>query len=134
MAQDEEQDAGPGGEDGGSRSGPWWKRGEEPDYRATMANERTLLAWSRTALAFLAAAFAVVKLADVTPRGLRLALAGYLVGLAGVVTVAGYVQWRARQTRMREGRPLGRVAGPAVLMTALLVLAGFVVAVIVTAS
>ncbi|MFJ6572272.1 DUF202 domain-containing protein [Streptomyces sp. NPDC091292] len=99
-----------------------------------MANERTLLAWSRTALAFLAAAFAVVKLTDVTPRALRLALGCYLVALAGTVTVAGYAQWRSRQLRMREGRPLRHAAGPAVLMTALLVLAGFVVAVIVTAS
>jgi putative membrane protein len=118
----------------GSRTVPWWKRGEEPDYRATMANERTLLAWSRTTLALLAAAFAVVKLTDVTPRGLRLALGGYLVALASCVAVAGYAQWRFRQARMREGRPLGRVMGPALLMGALLVLSGFVVAVIVRAS
>jgi putative membrane protein len=65
---------------------------------------------------------------------LRLALAGYLVALASCVAVAGYVQWRSRQTRMREGRPLGRVVGPALLMGALLVLSGFVVAVIVRAS
>jgi putative membrane protein len=133
MPPDAPESDAPGGERR-SRPQPWWKRGSEPDYRATMANERTLLAWSRTALAFLAAAFAVVKLTDVTPRGLRLALAGYLVGLAAVVTVAGYLQWRSRQLRMREGRPLGRVLGPAALMAGLLVLAGFVVAVIVRAS
>ncbi|MEU0742334.1 DUF202 domain-containing protein [Streptomyces sp. NPDC006134] len=129
MSQPEEQ-----GDEGGSRPVQWWKRGKEPDYRATMANERTLLAWSRTALALLAAAFAVVKLTDVTPRGLRLALGSYLVALASGVAVAGYVQWRSRQVRMREGRPLGRAVGPALLMGALLVLAGFVVAVIVRAS
>ncbi|WP_435131271.1 YidH family protein [Actinacidiphila sp. bgisy144] len=117
-----------------SRSTAWWTRGKEPDYRASLANERTLLAWSRTPLAFLAAAFAVVHLTDVTPRALRLAMAGYLVALAGGVTIAGYAQWRSRQARMREGRPLGRIVGPAVLMSALLVLSGFVIAVIITAS
>lgn len=118
----------------GSRSGPWWKRGKEPDYRASLANERTMLAWSRTALALLAAAFAVIKLAPVTPRALRMALAAYLVALAGGVTVAGYLQWRSRQVRMREDKPLGRIVGPGLLMAGLLVLGGFVVAVIVTAS
>lgn len=67
-------------------------------------------------------------------RALRLALAGYLVALASGVSVAGYLQWRSRQARMREGRALGRVAGPGLLMAALIVLAGFVVAVIVRAS
>ena len=34
----------------------------EPDYRFTLANERTFLAWERTALGLLAAAVAVVQL------------------------------------------------------------------------
>src|SRR2546423_13219230 len=34
----------------------------EPDYRFTLANERTFLAWLRTALALLAAAVAVGQL------------------------------------------------------------------------
>ena len=33
--------------------------GDEPDYRFSLANERTLLAWLRTALALLAAGVAV---------------------------------------------------------------------------
>ena len=35
----------------------WWVSaddGEEPDYRFTLANERTFLAWVRTALGLLA--------------------------------------------------------------------------------
>ncbi|WTL22750.1 DUF202 domain-containing protein [Streptomyces sp. NBC_01506] len=99
-----------------------------------MANERTLLAWSRTALALLAAAFVVVKLTDITPRELRLGLATYLIALAGGVTVAGYLQWRVRQARMRHQRPLGRNVSPVSLTAALLVLVGFVLAVIVLAS
>ena len=35
--------------------GPSWRRdGQEPDYRFSLANERTFLAWIRTALALLA--------------------------------------------------------------------------------
>ncbi len=33
----------------------------EPDYRFTLANERTFLAWERTALGLLAAAVAIVQ-------------------------------------------------------------------------
>lgn len=53
-----------------------------PGLRTTPANERTLLAWSRTAPALLAASFAVVRLTDITPRTLRPALGSYLVALA----------------------------------------------------
>lgn len=34
----------------------------EPDYRFTLANERTFLAWIRTALALLAGAIAIIQL------------------------------------------------------------------------
>ena len=34
----------------------WHEQGEEPDYRFSLANERTFLAWVRTALAILAGA------------------------------------------------------------------------------
>ncbi|MGA9680044.1 MAG: DUF202 domain-containing protein, partial [Mycobacterium sp.] len=34
----------------------------EPDYRFTLANERTFLAWQRTSLGLLAAAVALVQL------------------------------------------------------------------------
>ncbi|MCX4548037.1 DUF202 domain-containing protein [Streptomyces sp. NBC_01387] len=117
-----------------SRSGAWWQRGEEPDYRATLANERTLLAWSRTSLALLAASFAVVRLTGITPRALRLALAGYLIALSSGVMVAGYVQWRTRQDRMRQRQPLGGIVSPPLLSLAMILLVGFVVAVIVFAS
>ncbi|SEF80881.1 putative membrane protein [Actinacidiphila yanglinensis] len=142
----EPDDAGPGGaKQGDAKPGdadvgepsdalPWWRKGEEPDYRATMANERTLLAWTRTALALLAGAFAVIRLTGITPHALRLALGGYLIALSAGVTVAGYVQWRVRQARMRQRQPLGGLVNPTVLTAALLVLAGFVVAVIAFTS
>ncbi|MFE6746121.1 YidH family protein [Kitasatospora purpeofusca] len=105
----------------------WWEQGEEPDYRATMANERTFLAWSRTALALLAGALAVLGLGQVGPYRLRLALACYLILLSVAATVAGYWQWRVRQRRMRMRQPLGHSTVNAMVGLAFLVLAGIVV-------
>ncbi|MFB4420008.1 YidH family protein [Streptomyces sp. QL37] len=106
---------------------------EGPGLRNTLANERTLLAWFRTALALLAASFAVVKLTDSTPRELRLALGSYLVVLAIGVIVVGYVQWRGRHGRIRGSGPLDRGLSALALTVALFLLAGFVVAVIILA-
>ena len=105
---------------------PWWEQGEEPDYRATLANERTFLAWSRTALALLAGALAVLQLVHVAPFALRLALACYLIALAMGVTLVGYHQWRTRQQRMRHRRPLGHRPVNALLALSFLVLVALV--------
>ncbi|MFD9849292.1 DUF202 domain-containing protein [Streptomyces parvus] len=97
-----------------------------------MANERTLLAWLRTALALLAASFAVVKLIDITPRGLRLALGGYLVALSIGSITAGYAQWRDRENGIAA--PRGRLPAPGGALTlAMLLLAALVITVIVLA-
>ena len=125
-----EPGAGSGGEGGGGRSG---EDGRGAVDRTSLANERTLLAWLRTALALLAASFAVVRLTDITPRGLRIALGAYLIAMATGVTVAGYVQWHSRQLRIRPGVPAARYAGAPALTAALLLLAAFVVAVTVLA-
>ena len=77
------------------------------DYRFTLANERTFLAWVRTALALLAGAVAVLHLLpldwDEGPRtfvGLVLAL------LAGVITVYAPLRWFQVQKIMSRGGPL----------------------------
>ena len=79
----------------------------EPDYRFTLANERTFLAWMRTSLALLAAAVALVQLApDLGSRAFReacgLALAALATGCAG----GGLWRWVTTQRAIREGRPL----------------------------
>ena len=105
---------------------PWWAEGEEPDYRATLANERTFLAWSRTALALLAGSLAVIQLVTAAPWGLRLGLAGYLIALSMGTSLVGYRKWRVRQHRMRLRQPLGHSQVPALLALALLVLGGLI--------
>jgi putative membrane protein len=79
----------------------------EPDYRFTLANERTLLAYLRTALALDAAGLAAVQfLTSVGPHWGR-ALAGVLLAAAGTVASAGgYLRFRENQTAMRRGQPL----------------------------
>ena len=79
----------------------------EPDYRFTLANERTFLAWIRTALGLLAGGVAVHELA----RSSRIEVAHVLLGTACVVlavTVAlgAFWNWRKVQSAMRCGLPL----------------------------
>jgi putative membrane protein len=80
---------------------------DHPDYRFTLANERTLLAWLRTGLALAAGGVAVATYApDLCVRwgSTVLALMLVLIGLA--TALGGYSRWRANEAAIREGRPL----------------------------
>lgn len=82
-------------------------RGEDPDPRFSFANERTFLAWIRTALAMLAAGIGLEAFAPpLAVPGLRQVLAAMLV-LAGVATSAmAFRRWLRSEEAMRERRPL----------------------------
>lgn len=80
---------------------------EHPDYRFTLANERTLLAWLRTGLALVAGGVAVATYAPdlgVPWGSAAVALALVLIGLG--VALAGYRRWRGNEAAIRAGRPL----------------------------
>ena len=79
----------------------------EPDYRFTLANERTFLAWIRTSLALVAGGVAVRELAEpLGVRGARTGLAAAAI-LAGVLlAVWSLVHWTQVERAMRSGRPL----------------------------
>jgi putative membrane protein len=113
---------------------PWWEQGEEPDYRATLANERTYLAWIRTALGLLVGALAVVKLAPEVPKVMRLILSFYLVVAALAAQLGGYRRWQQRQHRMRLGRPLGHPRTPLATSIGFTVLIGLVAIAITIAA
>lgn len=87
---------------------PRWvyAQGEEPDYRFSLANERTLLAWIRTALALLAAGVALdvvdLSLGSSVQRG----LAVLLVVLGLVSAVVAWIRWAAAEKAMRARQPL----------------------------
>ena len=76
--------------------------GEAPDYRFSLANERTFLAWIRTALGFLAAGVGLAQLAPAfaTPV-IREALALLLCLLAGGLAIYGYLRWLRNEKAMR---------------------------------
>lgn len=96
----------------------------EPDYRFTLANERTYLAWIRTSLALLAAGVAVVQLVPAFPvPGIRSATGGLLVALAVLTAAGGLVRWLRVERAMRHDRDLPRQRIPWVLALGLVLLA-----------
>jgi putative membrane protein len=81
--------------------------GADPDPRFSFANERTFLAWVRTALALMAAGIGLEAFAPaLAVPGLRQVLAALLV-LAGIATSAmAFRRWLRSEQAMREGRSL----------------------------
>gem|GEM_PF-142266 len=81
--------------------------GYEPDARYTFANERTFLAWMRTALGLVAAGLAIIQLLPPFHgiRWGRHALGVPLIVLGAVVAVRSYAEWSANQRGLRRGEP-----------------------------
>jgi putative membrane protein len=81
--------------------------GDEPDPRFTLANERTFLAWIRTALAVIATAVAADTLmVTVWPAPLRKAIVVLLL-LGGTALSAGAgFRWLGVERALRQETPL----------------------------
>nr|WP_141681803.1 DUF202 domain-containing protein [Mycobacterium malmoense] len=95
---------------------------QEPDYRFTFANERTFLAWQRTALGLLAAAVALVQLVpELGVPGARRLLGGGLALLAILTSGMGLLRWQQADRVMRHGTPLPRHPSPTYLAVGLTV-------------
>jgi putative membrane protein len=94
----------------------------EPDYRFTLANERTYLAWQRTALGLLAAAVAVVQLVpELSIAGARHVL-GIILALLAILTAGmGILRWRQVDRAIRLDLPLPRHPTPVYLGIGLVV-------------
>jgi putative membrane protein len=96
----------------------------EPDYRFTLANERTYLAWMRTAIGLLAAGVGVAYLRGFDVPG-RTGLAAALVVLGMTTGLVAYRHWRVTERAIRAGDPLPRPAMIAVLSVGLTIAAGW---------
>ena len=111
---------------------PAWRRtGSTPDYRFSLANERTFLAWLRTAL--LAGAVALDQLTpNIAPALVRGILAVALAGVGAALAGLAYRRWSLAEQAMRHGRelPFSRVMLGMTLVVALAALA-FAVLVVV---
>ena len=82
---------------------------EAPDARFSYANERTFLAWIRTALGLITAGLAVTQLFPAFSFAGGRRLVGLpLIGLGAVMALLSYRNWQANEKAMREGRPLPR--------------------------
>ena len=86
---------------------PSQDRPDHPDYRFTLANERTLLAWLRTGLALVAGGVAVATYAP--DLGVRWGSAAVALGLVLIglgTALAGYRRWQTNEDAIATGSPL----------------------------
>jgi putative membrane protein len=103
--------------------------GETPDYRFSLANERTFLAWIRTGLALIAGGLACAQFLPPLPIvHLREVIAVALLVLGGVVALRAVDRWSRTERAMRLQQDLPPSRFPAVL--AIVVAFGSVVLVI----
>jgi putative membrane protein len=91
-----------------------FEAGTEPDPRFTLANERTFLAWIRTALALVAAGVALEAFALPLQPTLRFTAAMILLALGLVVPTLAWFTWTSVERALRESAPLpsSRIALP----------------------
>jgi putative membrane protein len=106
--------------------------GDEPDPRFSLANERTFLAWVRTALATVAGAVALHALATPANDGLRTTIVVILLVLAAGCTVLAFLRWAQIERTMRLRAPLpgfsmGWVLTIAIVLVAVLLAVAFLV-------
>ncbi|MEU2611013.1 DUF202 domain-containing protein [Micromonospora sp. NPDC007271] len=104
-------------------------RGEDPDPRFSLANERTFLAWIRTSLALFAAGIALEALNLPVAPGLRRAAAVVLIVLGAAAPVQAWIGWLRTEAALRLGRSLPPPAlalplGVALAVVGVLVLIG----------
>lgn len=89
------------------REPKWRQDGDDPDYRFSLANERTFLAWVRTALALLAGGVLLEQFSThIGPHVLVVVLAVVLAVLSAALSVIAYLRWRGNEIAMRHSHKL----------------------------
>lgn len=87
----------------------WQEEGQEPDYRFSLANERTFLAWIRTALAMVAGGVLLRHLVGIDATGwVVIAVSATLAVSGAVLGAIAFYRWKGHEIAMRHGRPLPR--------------------------
>ena len=97
-----------------------YDEGNEPDYRFSLANERTFLAWIRTALALIAGGIAVVQLLPgLEPVWLRRLAGLFPALLGGVLGGLSFRRWERYERAIRTGCALPPSTTPRLLAWAI---------------
>ncbi|MGF1751204.1 MULTISPECIES: YidH family protein [Vibrio] len=107
----------------------WRSEGQAPDYRFSLANERTYLSWIRTSLALLAGAVGIEHLVpEFADSNMRLLLSAILCVMAAALPLLAYIRWASNERAMRNGRELSysvaiKVISIIIFLVAMLVIA-----------
>jgi putative membrane protein len=104
--------------------------GNTPDYRFSLANERTFLAWLRTALALIGGGFAVDQFLPDLGRAWRIGLALALLAAGVLCALRAVNHWVRCERAMRRGEDLPVSRFPALLGIAIGVVAVAMVVVV----
>jgi putative membrane protein len=107
------------------------RENRDPDVRFSYANERTFLAWTRTALGLVTAGLAITQLLPPFDfAGGRRVIGLPLIALGVVIAIASLFNWRANERAMRAGLPLPRSLLPAIsaIVVSVVALIGLVLA------
>ncbi|MFJ9738715.1 YidH family protein [Streptomyces sp. NPDC101166] len=106
------------------------QEGRTPDYRFSLANERTFLAWLRTALALIGGGFAVDQFLPDLPWGWRVGLALALLAAGVLCSLRAVNHWVRCERAMRRGEDLPASRFPALLGVVIAVVAVAMVVVV----
>lgn len=104
-----------------------YRQGSEPDPRFSLANERTFLAWVRTALALYAGAFALEALDLPSAVGWRGAASVVFLVIGTLAAVQALFGWARTELSMRLGKPLPGPAIGGVVVVGVVLAVAFVV-------
>ena len=98
------------------------------DYRFLLANERTFLAWMRTALGLIAGGVALDQFVKPEAGSGAVAVVSIaIIAMGALLAVVGTVRWSRTDAAMRAGAPVAR-SRTLVVVGALLALLALVVA------
>lgn len=104
--------------------GKWWLAGKTPDYRFTLANERTFLAWIRTALALMAGAVGIEQFSpQLSSAELRIGISTLLLVAASTMGFMAWQRWRRNEYAMRLESNLPYTRALVILAALIIVLA-----------
>src|SRR5262245_27671953 len=101
----------------------------QPDVQLSFANERTFLAWERTALGLITAGLAITQLLPSFDFAGGCRLIGLpLIALGTLIAAVSYWEWRRNQEAIRDGRPLPSSLLPVIvaIVVSVVALLGFI--------